>query len=381
MFKIYNKESKYYLEFNNIKLEGTNTSNHIWAYRKNIDEFHCERINETPLFELIKEFKINNLPNRLQFHIYNTHIDRVEPPIEKLPYPFDSCRFLSLDDKFIIGLSCYFELDKWKRKWAAHFYFEEIEKYLSTSDEIKVIKHPEYKIYDEGYEFYLELEFDSKTGITIENALEKSLPKFNDLINNVEGNLSNLAKLIKILELWNVNKKNSDEEFWQKFFIRHSKIISQAFAYPTVIFKDKAYLGGKGIDNKNGKVIDYVYINKLNNNIALIELKTPVSKLVSSRYRGTFSLSKELTGSVNQLLQYRDEQIKEYYIISSKSKNKYELFNPKCLLIIGKLEDLNSDKRAAFELFRNELKSIEIVTFDELFLKIEILLELMKEKN
>ena len=58
----------------------------------------------------------------------------------------------------------------------------------------------------------------------------------------------------------------------------------------------------------------------------------------------------------------------------------YEIsaFDPKCVLIVGNSEaELRRDiERRSFELFRTGLKDVEIVTYDELFRKIEVLARL-----
>lgn len=45
---------------------------------------------------------------------------------------------------------------------------------------------------------------------------------------------------------------------------------------------------------------------KLSQNVALIEIKTPCTEIIGKSYRGTFSFSYELSGAVNQVLNYRD---------------------------------------------------------------------------
>jgi hypothetical protein len=76
---------------------------------------------------------------------------------------------------------------------------------------------------------------------------------------------------------------------------------------------DKAYVGGKGIDNTNGNVCDFIYQNNMTQNIALIKIKTPCTSLLGNKYRGTYSLSPDLSGVGNQILNYKDKLTKEYY--------------------------------------------------------------------
>jgi hypothetical protein len=55
-------------------------------------------------------------------------------------------------------------------------------------------------------------------------------------------------------------------------------------------------------------------------------------------------------------------------------------FNPRAVVLIGDLErqGIEDDKRRSFELFRNQLAGVEVVTFDELAAKARGLLELFR---
>jgi len=51
-------------------------------------------------------------------------------------------------------------------------------------------------------------------------------------------------RIINALGIWDAQRKNSDEEFWQLTFNENSYVLSQVFAIPMVFLKDKAYVGG-----------------------------------------------------------------------------------------------------------------------------------------
>jgi hypothetical protein len=53
------------------------------------------------------------------------------------------------------------------------------------------------------------------------------------------------------------------------------------------------------------------------------------------------------------------------------------------MVVAGNTEKelIDSDKRKSFELFRNGLKDVEIITFDELFIKVKILIDLLEGNN
>lgn len=64
-------------------------------------------------------------------------------------------------------------------------------------------------------------------------------------------------------------------------------------------------MGGKIIHNTGGKVVDFLYANKLTRNSALIEIKKHTTKLLSKKpYRGTdvFNMDKEFSGAISQVL-------------------------------------------------------------------------------
>ncbi|MEA5578163.1 Shedu immune nuclease family protein [Anabaena sp. UHCC 0451] len=196
--------------------------------------------------------------------------------------------------------------------------------------------------------------------------------------------------LKNILETWKDNKNNSSEEFWHKFFEENSIILGQVFSIPVTILGSKAYVGGKGIDNRGGKVIDFIMVNNLTRNAALIEIKTPNTQLLGSEYRsGDYVISSEISGSVSQLLAYQDELNKSYYMLSNSNRKKQEdseeelnVFNPKCILIAGnaKQELCNNDKKQSFELYRSNFQSVQIVTYDEVFEKLDTLVNLLESK-
>jgi hypothetical protein len=194
------------------------------------------------------------------------------------------------------------------------------------------------------------------------------------------ANLVSVAKINKILQIWNNNKNNLVEEFWQNTFKDHSWVLSQIFSSPYVKIGEKFYCGGKEDDNKGGVLGDFQYKNSLTDNIAFIEIKTPADDiLIGSKYRGEigkeniiYSINEELTGGVNQVLNQ-----KKVYLKTHGEKSDKKLNNTKCILVIGKLP-LDTDKKQSFEYYRNSLKNVEIVTYDELFGRIEGILQFLR---
>lgn len=103
--------------------------------------------------------------------------------------------------------------------------------------------------------------------------------------------------------------------------------------------------------------------------------------IIGNSYRATYSFSSEMSGAVNQVLNYKDSLTKEFYSLQSKSSPRFEVFNPKCVVIIGKISAMEVDEVAAFERFRNSLNNVTVVTFDELYTRITGLITMLSNKQ
>ncbi|KEI65194.1 hypothetical protein A19Y_7041 (plasmid) [Planktothrix agardhii NIVA-CYA 126/8] len=90
-------------------------------------------------------------------------------------------------------------------------------------------------------------------------------------------------------------------------------------------------------------------------------------------------MSTDLTGAVLQVSNYKDSLMEERKFLADKKK--FYAFNPQCLVITGNLtNEIDDDKRKSFELFRTGLKDVNIITYDELFKKVENLINLIEGK-
>ena len=218
------------------------------------------------------------------------------------------------------------------------------------------------------------------------------LEDLNQVVNGLEDmdldNFQRLSNLVDIsilkncLDVWEWNRQNSDEEFWQKFFTDNSFMLSQIFAYPVLIIQDKAFVGGKKYDNTGGKIVDFLAKNSITRNVILIEIKTPLTPLLAKEYRSdVYSISTDLSGSIVQVSNYRSKLASNYH--SLFNGETIEVFNPKCVLIAGDLEisTPESSMRNSFETFRGELTGIELITYDELFGRVRKLIDLFEEED
>lgn len=200
----------------------------------------------------------------------------------------------------------------------------------------------------------------------------------------------NLTMLEQAADAIESNMTNSQEEYWQSAVLKtYPWIISQVFSAPCAMFQDKAYVSGKTIDNRNGNVVDFLYQNKLTGNVALIEIKTPCTELLGQPYRNnSYSISRELSGAVTQVLSYRHSLMNDFAQLQMNSNDPFEAFSPNCVIIAGNTSEfattsgkLNRAKISSFENFRNSLNGLVIVTYDELLQKIKDLISILRTEQ
>lgn len=82
-----------------------------------------------------------------------------------------------------------------------------------------------------------------------------------------------------------------------------------------------------------------------------------------------------------QVINYRDSLLKNYQSLSASES--FNAFDPKCVVVIGhagKELDTN-DKRKTFELYRNQLSDVTVVTYDELVMKTQNLIKVLGGHN
>ena len=195
---------------------------------------------------------------------------------------------------------------------------------------------------------------------------------------------ASLEGLKRVEALMRENLDNGKEEFWQqKVFNENQWVLAQIFSCPCTIYAQKAFVGGKSLDNKGGNVCDFIYRNKMTQNVALIEIKTQCTEIVGKPYRETYSMSLDMSGAVNQVLNYRDELQKNFSTLTRdlEEADTVRAFSPKCVVVIGKISTLNAKQQKAFELYRSSFNNLTIITFDELHQKICDLMSVFKEDS
>jgi hypothetical protein len=191
--------------------------------------------------------------------------------------------------------------------------------------------------------------------------------------------LLGLATVKDTLRYLKENATNEKEEFWQTTLADRAYVLSQIFAHPVVVIRAKAYVGGKQINNRGGNVVDFLATVESTDAVVLLEIKTPQTRLLGSEYRdNVFPLSVDLSGAIAQVLKYRQSLMREFNNLMVGQSKPLTLGEPRCVIVAGRADTELSipAKRESFELQRERIHGLTIITYDELFKRLERLVEL-----
>lgn len=183
-------------------------------------------------------------------------------------------------------------------------------------------------------------------------------------------------------------KEVTVEQVWQKFFEKNTWILGYGLDY---IFNSELDLkkleqvtsgsnfnsGGKRTDallKSLGAINSLCFCElKLNNDYLLKQVKNP--------YRvESWQISDALAGAIAQVQRTVHKAVKDFST-KTEIKDKQDnltgetlyFYNPKAFILIGNLNEfevdgkINEIKFSSFEMFRKNLKNIEIITYDELY--------------
>jgi len=176
-----------------------------------------------------------------------------------------------------------------------------------------------------------------------------------------------------------------DEAFWQHFFEEENWILQTAFSSTMYYLGGEAYLGGKraiGRQGKGGVATDFLFSDDSTKSFAVVEIKTPDTKLVHGLYRGdagsglpneTYSIHPELTGGIVQARNQIATAIEDFQSVLGANFQKLNRVHPKGILIAGAVGDLNARELESFNHFRHGLYSLTVITYDELLKRLRSL--------
>lgn len=198
-----------------------------------------------------------------------------------------------------------------------------------------------------------------------------------------------LAKFESLLE------GDASERQWQTFFEANPWIFGHGLNY---VFlegaapKLEATTTGSTFD-KSGKIVDALLRTRAAiSQFVLVEIKRASTSILDTRsaYRsGCWGVSQELSNAVTQVQKTTFEFARTRFREELKDAVGSDLgeivysIEPRSYLIIGNLTQLvgNDDQISCFELFRKNIRSPEIITFDELYERARCIVENISAKE
>ena len=184
-------------------------------------------------------------------------------------------------------------------------------------------------------------------------------------------------------QLERLMSQNVPEKEWQRFLRANPYVLSLVFGRPIVKIGDHASVGGRALFGGGEKIADFLVRNSLTNNAALVEIKTPKTKLLNkSPYRRSiYSPAGELVGAINQVLDQKNKFEQDLANIRNRNRGlNVEAHHVHACVLIGTLPT-GQYRLRSFELFRHNLKDVAVVTFDELLRKVADLCSFLEGKG
>ncbi|CNK08983.1 Shedu immune nuclease family protein [Yersinia enterocolitica] len=191
-------------------------------------------------------------------------------------------------------------------------------------------------------------------------------------INTILGRKDALDEYEQMYE----NANDYNEIDWQRFFERNEWIFGYGLNYKYLkILQREAHISHTDLNGSNDVITDFLLSDSRFTKI--VELKTPTTNLFVNRQNraDSWRLSSELTDAVSQILAQ-----KANWEIESQRSNytsdgdliREETHDAECILVIGSISSISGSdrekliKRKTLELYRRNLKSINILFYDEL---------------
>lgn len=180
--------------------------------------------------------------------------------------------------------------------------------------------------------------------------------------------LANLDHLIETYQL--ALDARHPEPWWQTFFEENVFALQLLFGGPT-IFVDAQVAIGEGDNRPKGKKIaDYLFQNSMTNNAALVEIKKPSTKLLKKRpYRaGVYGVQSEISEALTQVLDQARQLTRHESATKSRTRGvAWATSAPRCFVVAGRASELDTaDKKKSFDLYREHLSGVHLVTYDEI---------------
>lgn len=210
--------------------------------------------------------------------------------------------------------------------------------------------------------------------------------------------LSTFSKLLTSPEYFEQAREqksaSGDEALWQMFFEKNRWVFGYGLSYFFVTGfegrKLEQVVQGHNLLERGKRADGLMKTRGVINSLCFVEIKTHNTPLLeSSAYRpGCWAPSRELAGAVSQVQGTVSAAMQHLHGLIRPAKDDgtptgETVFNykPKAFIVVGSTGQfvtdagVNAEKVRSFELYRNSMDGIDIVTFDELYERSKFIVE------
>lgn len=167
------------------------------------------------------------------------------------------------------------------------------------------------------------------------------------------------------------------EVWWQQFFEENLFVLQLLFGGPTVLVEAQVPIGEGDNSTKGKKIADYLLRNAMTNSASLVEIKKPSTRLMKKQpYReGVYGVQSEIGEAVTQVLDQALQLTRHESDTRLRTADSTWVTNaPRCFVVAGCLSELDTDdKKKSFDLYREHLSGVRLVTYDELLMQLKTL--------
>jgi hypothetical protein len=180
------------------------------------------------------------------------------------------------------------------------------------------------------------------------------------------------------------NDEGMPERQWQAQILDIVRLLNPKYiaAFTSVNIRDSLSGGRRQLD---------IMLVDVNGNVDVIEIKKPFKARIvtTATYRDNHVPHRELVGTVMQVEKYLfhigrwgtagEDALTKRYSAKLPPEFKLRIVNPCGLIIMGRDDDLTTEQRGDFEMYRRQHKNvIDVVTYDDLLRRLERVLEQLK---
>lgn len=188
-------------------------------------------------------------------------------------------------------------------------------------------------------------------------------------------------------------REQHGEASWQQFLTDNAFILRLAFGVPVLLFQGQATVGGRSYGGSGDKRSDFLMRAASSGNLSIVEIKTPQTDLLAKReYRGgIYAPHQELCGAVAQVLDQRWQVQRNNAMLTNDYRRQAQENLPDCgplpetyavqCVVIAGTSPKGPNQQKSFELYRNGLVGVLLLTYDELLLKLTTLLAILKDPD